>query len=451
MAAMFYTTYTSALAFFALGIYTLFVYRAQIWRWVAPGALALLLVLPIISAPLNSDAIERKTAYAADTSIAGAVLNLFADYAGNAFVVFVLIFVLATVLILWRERLPRSRSLALLVWIVVGPVIAFLLAQSAVAVARYSWWVMPGIALWIGHGLAYLWQRPARLRWAWVPAIILLLALSFVPAPYERYTLARLPFEDNFTWISQHMEPGDVFLIDPECGQECGRLEEWDYYRMVYMPDQELTLIDAPDDHRRIWYLRRDGHHDEATLDALLASHVAADFIGPWNFLIQLYEAPPDAEGLLFDNGMRFHGYDVLLDDGEILNSQVIKREGESVRLRLWWSVDRPLDADYSVATQAISTMTETMLTQFDGPPQTVSLHPLASPPPSATSQWEPGRYYIEERTLTIPQQVPFPDHIGPFTIYLTVYQWWDATRISAPGVDDDGLLPLLNFDVQAF
>jgi hypothetical protein len=77
---------------------------------------------------------------------------------------------------------------------------------------------------------------------------------------------------------------------------------------------------------------------------------------------------------------------------------------------------------------------------QVDGPPQVMD-------GPQETSQWRTGRYFIEERELTLPYPLSNRTH----TIYLSVYQWWDSVRIAAPGVDDNSLLPLRTVNVTTW
>jgi hypothetical protein len=77
---------------------------------------------------------------------------------------------------------------------------------------------------------------------------------------------------------------------------------------------------------------------------------------------------------------------------------------------------------------------------QSDGPPLIVN-------GPRETSRWQPGMVYLEERTLTL----PYPLTTGDYDVMLSVYQWWDSTRIAAPGVTADTLLKLSTIYVKAW
>jgi hypothetical protein len=115
--------------------------------------------------------------------------------------------------------------------------------------------------------------------------------------------------------------------------------------------------------------------------------------------------------------------------------------EDETVTLRLWWSVDTPLARDYSVGAYVMNGAT--VLHSTDSAPQVVSLSPADTPPPDATSQWQPGTFYIEERELTIP--------VNAQAIRLSVYQWWDGERVSAPPANDADLLLITPVSVKAW
>ncbi|MFN8451694.1 MAG: hypothetical protein U0521_24660 [Anaerolineae bacterium] len=69
------------------------------------------------------------------------------------------------------------------------------------------------------------------------------------------------------------------------------------------------------------------------------------------------------------------------------------------------------------------------------------------SPTPNATSQWQPGQLYVGAQSL----QLPYPLQTGHYRLMMAVYWYGDQKRLDAPGVDDQGLLPLLDFDVVAW
>jgi hypothetical protein len=288
--------------------------------------------------------------------------------------------------------------------------------------------------------------------------------MAFLPLPddfvwYGYGNVFLTPFEDTFTRLDERIEPGDVVYIDASCEatyELCGTQEEWDYYQMVYFPDRRLHIVDsleAAEAARRVWYVHVSGWHDKQVQAQITEGRVQSTFFGPWDFLWQLYEAPPDREGVLYENGMRFHGFDIIdprLGYGYVTGS-VVRREGEAVILRLWWSVDEALEQDYSISTVIATAPDAPPLVQVDNPPQTINLFAPGDIPPPQTSLWQAGQYYVEERVLPIPADVDSALRNNPLTIYMTLYQWWDGATIDAPHVYETGRRRLRDMYILAY
>jgi hypothetical protein len=322
---------------------------------------------------------------------------------------------------------------------------------------RYSWWVLTGVVLWLGAGLALL---PRRI----VPLVGLgLAAVMFAPLPFQDYAIQSYnPMLTNLQWLSRRIQAGDAILLDTNCGcglaprqQDndsalelddvctCGRPEEWRYFTQVFFPQGGLHFITEPaPQYRRIWYVRQNGWHDETLQARLREDYIEGAFVGPWDMLIQFYEAPPNPDGILFDNGMRFHGVDFIDPDGTIWTGPLLQHENEAVRMRLWWSADEPVDFDYSTSIQ-IFRDDGALAHQLDGAPN-------LSNGPTETSRWEPGQFYLDERTFETARKTSTDGAAVAYGIYLTVYDWTDGRRIAAPGVTDDQLLPLRMLYVKA-
>ncbi len=434
LVAIFYFYLPGALGFVMLGIYTLLIYGRAIWRWWLPGVLALIPALPEIGAKLGL--VISRTQATRQLEIAPIlekILELYQSYAGYTFILWIVLFIAATALIVYRQRPIQKRTLALLVWALLGPVMVYYLnpllgfAQQP----RYSFWVMLGIALWIAWGLSYL---P---RLGIVTASALLMVMLFVPLPIDDYQYIAWPMARRFDWLKENIRWGDVIVVDPNC--DCPSLETWDYFLKVYFPAGGLEFVSAPGDHRRVFYVVFQGREDDDLARAVRENRRFNHFSGSPGFMFQLYESPPDIEGIPFENGMRFHGFDII-ENGVPLAGTLVKREGEPVRVRLWWSADHPIELDYSVGLHLVRELDGWMAHQVDGPPQIMD-------GPQATSQWTTGRYYVEEREL----RLPYPVGNRTFDIYLTVYQWWDNVRINAPGMDDERLLFLRSIPITAW
>jgi hypothetical protein len=435
---MFYTSLTSVGAIVILGLYALVVYRRAIWRGWLPGLLTALLALPEILTKWGTVTTRVKaTATLTPLPFFQALADLFARYAGYPVIIWALLFVAASAAIVYQRgfRYPHVRAFA--IWVIVIPVILYLLNPIlGFFSARYAWWVMLGIALWTGWGLSHL---P---RIGTISAALLLAGLAFYPLPMTgEYNIwgTRSPLAANFEWLRGHLQGGDMILADS--ANECGSQEEWDYFLRAYFPNG-LQFIERPESYRRVWHIYFDGRQNSATQQALDTAHVPGIFVGPAACVFRLYEGPPNVNGIAFENGMRFHGADVMENQLPRFGP-FVRHEGEIVRLRLWWSAERQIDRDYSVGIYLLREGSGPILTQTDSAPQVV--YPQDAP--HATSQWQPNGFYIEERELTL----PYPLRDDHYEINLAVYYWEDQRRIPAPGVNSDTLLPLIPLKIKAY
>ena len=444
MAALFYTNLTAVIAFAAIGITTLIFYPRQIWRWWLPGTMAFVLAIPEILAKL--DLVQRREAGLGEKlpSLPEGLLEIFHADLGHAALFWLLVLVIAVGFVLWKRRFTLRMGLMIVSWLLILPILVY--ATDGIIgffTAQYSWWITFGFALLVA------WGYQAAPRIGRIGLSLVLIGLMFVPLtrgyrPFDelKYGLPTLPFEQTFSVLATELQNGDVFLVHPDC--ECGDHYVWNYFESIYFPNPPQHVTE-PDGHRRIWYVYRSGQNDENIQRQLEQSYVTGRFIGPWELFFRLYEAPPDRDGILFENGLRFHGAQLLEPDRQPRVQPYVYREGEDVRVRLWWSVDEPLDRDYSVTLQILNELG--LFAQTDGAPQPVSLDPTQDASPSQTSQWQPGQYYIDDRVLTM----PYPATRLDLMLYLGVYYWEDGVRLQAEGVNPDGLLPLLPIALMAW
>jgi hypothetical protein len=440
MAAAFYMYLPSIVGFLMLGLYTLIVYPRKIWRWWLPGIIALALALPLIVSKLDDVAVRfAATDITAPQSLAEGVGLTFSEfvvynYVNYPVVIWIILFAAATVIILARSarRNMQPVTWVFLAWAIGLPLLMYLVNPWLKFDKHYSMALTIAFSIWVGWGLAYL---PRRLSYV---AALFLLVLSFIPFHLQYGAGYVRPWIANFEWLSQRLQPDDVVLIDPNGGVE--KYYEWDYASKLYFPNG-LHFVTDPTGYRRVWYITVEGQRDPAADQAVRQGRVEREFVGPSDFFFRLYEAPPDPKGILFDNGMRFHGIDILKPDGHIALTGPLTAQHDfsTVHIRLWWSVDRQPAQDYSVGTYLF--FRGGVVDQVDGAPHTISLEYPPHVPPPETSQWTPGHFYVEDRDLHI------PDIIGAnkwaLDIYMAVYQWQDNTRISALGVDKDTLLHL--------
>ena len=182
MAVMIYIHSTSAFMFIILGLYTLIRYRAAVWRWWLPGLMGAALALPEI---INKTKHTLDRASAARIPLAPLpeqIRGLFASYAGwgIAPILWLALFLIAALLIIYHQRL-KSPVLALLVWVLSPIALYYVGPLVGVFSERHFVWVMIGVVIWIGWGLAYL-PRPLTMG-----ASALLIVAMFAPlSPTDR-------------------------------------------------------------------------------------------------------------------------------------------------------------------------------------------------------------------------------------------------------------------------
>ena len=431
LAAMPYISLSAFVTFGMVGLFCLIIYGKRGWRAWLPALVTIGLVLPIVADKLT---LARTRLVATESVVLPAPLiafgNLFRDYLGRGWVVWVVILIISVVMLLPRLRTNRP-AVALLLWVVGGVSLMYVLNfVLGFFFARYLWWVMIGIALLVALGLAYLPKQGAA------GATVVLLGLSFVATPLNEQSSS---LNENMEWLRDHIQAGDVLVIDPI--NKCGSASEWDYAIRAYFPEG-LLIVNNPAGYRRVWYVTFDGQQTPAWLQMVADQRVPDEYVGPAGCFIRLYQGPPDANGVLFDNGMRFHGADVLDADGRLWSPPTVRHEGETVHIRLWWSADKPIDLDYSVGTYILG---DGLLAQADGAPQLV----FPEKAPHETSRWKTKQLYIEERTLKLPDQLSIGEYT--YNLDLAVYDSQTNFRVAAPGEDADHLLAIQQIILKAW
>ncbi len=435
LAALLYIHLTNVIMFVAVGVFTLVLYGRRVWRWWLPGVVMLalgsleirdklLLSLRRVESTINDPSPPLLEAWAA----------VYGNLLARFYVVWAALAILALLLLIFRQRNDRRWVFAWGAWATM-PV--FVYATDPLLdffSARYILWALYASAVVMAYGLAHL-PRTGLVVGA-------LLVMMLWPTAPNRGEAIGAPVGEAVGVIAAHASWGDVLMLDPEwegalCGSACKGQEHWIYYMGLFYREP-MPVVDDPAGHRRVWYAYDPDDFDLDALNGVWAGRVEQLAVDFPDLALRYFEAPPNPTGVLFENGLRFHGYDLLTDYGAEQAAYPQRREGEVVRVRLWWSVDEPLDLDYSVRLE-MTTDAET-LDSIDGPP-------VAEIP--ETSRWEPGEYYIEERVLTM------PTGLGPQVIdvalTMVVYQWWDGVRIAAPGVDENIALPLTTISLRAW
>lgn len=428
LASLFYFYLTSPIAFIWMGIHTLIAHPRRLWRWLLPGFVAGGLALPelIEKLPIIVKRTEA-TVRIALPPMPEALVAFYGDFLGEGAPIWALLIALSAAAAVRLDGAQRRAALSIMSGALGAPILLYF-ANPILGFFNvgYAWWIAFAIALWLGLALARL-PRPLI-----AIAAVTALALMFVPVDHNQYAIPGAAIGMNFRWLRDRFMPGDVMVVDPNC--RCPPAEVWDYYSRIYFPNG-LPVVSPNTAARRVWYSASDGEQHAETQTQVTASRRAGAFIGTWDFLTRLYEQPPDLAGVLFENGMRFHGMDVIAaespDDLLLEAGWIVRREGERLRLHLWWSADTPPDPDHSVSVQLLDA-NERVIAQTDGAP------PL---------DWQPGIIERETRALTL----PLPLRSGIYRLMLVVYDWRDGWRIAAPETDANRMLYLREITVKSW
>lgn len=311
----------------------------------------------------------------------------------------------------WRKANYRLA----LAWALGVPLIAFTL-NTVVAVysPRYIVNFVIGLALVIAASLAIL---PSRLKWVAV-AVFAGISLWAMPSQLPQDII---PYQMLFRELSAQAQPGDKVLLDHANYYE-DEVMRWQVLHILPEPLRIDTTdqIDEVLPARRIWHVTGDWLNPDvrATFSRIEQTHPRQTGFGQcdsrWCYLIQLMEAPPNKSPQLFGADMAFWGVDV----------DTVSRE--AIQTRLWWKVERAPTVDYSIALHLLDT-NGTLVAQVDGPIQHYGQEVVN------TSKLEPGKIYIDFRTLILPPGLL----AGQYQLDMIVYDWQTNERLTlADGSD---------------
>lgn len=450
--AIFYTHVSGLASIAAVGFLGLMLYPRQVWPWIRPFVIVVVVVAPDLLQKLRLILASSRFQGIAEKELppfGEAMLRFYADLFGGAPIFWVMLLGLSGVLFSiwwWRNRgapffyQRTALGAGAAVWLVGLPII-FYGAYPVIGffLPRYLEWTLLAPALWIGLGAAAgTVVLPQKTRWITGGGILLsLCGLMFVPTP--EYGIPTSDLGRNLALLQKEYRAGDVIVIDPNGLHTTP--EEWDYYTQVYFPSG-LKIVPQPGSARRVWYVAADGWQTPALRQQVEEGRLASTFFGHWDLLFRLYEAPPDSVGIAFPNGMRFYGAEIL---NAVLPDYPTFREGQTIKLRLWWGVDSPPPFDYSLSVRLVDEA-GSVLWADDSPP-------IPAEGPTETSRWIPGRFYVETRRVTLPTIMV----TGPYRFILTLYQWWDSTPLTpmitykAGQTLVESALPIMTFWVKAW
>lgn len=424
-----YGHYTGVPAYLAFGLFTLIVYPRRILHWLRPLALAAPLALPEV---LRQYQLAITRSAATSTFVLPpplqAIPDLLLTQLGTlpAQLAWLALLVVALALIYINRRRSTRLTWALLGWAMLMPLLMYIVdSYLAFFRPRHGWWIVLGVTWIAAWGLGYL---PRLGQWL-VAAVLSVVML--LPLPTSAYYYDTPQLHDTFRWLTRHMRWGDVLLR--ASGEYCATPEEWNLLTDLYFP-QGLIFVDDPAAYRRVWLVKSNENPSPALDAQITEGRLPGRFFGRYDCVFQLFEQPPNLDGVPYANGLRFHGFDILEhentdgDNALIVREPLARREGDPLRVRLWWSIDRSLDRDYSVGVYLLAP-DGSLLTQIDSAPQ--PYYPEAAP--QETSRWIEDTLYVEERTLVFPWDT-WPND---FRLALVVYDPTSGERVSADDLDD--------------
>ena len=410
-----------------LGLRVLLVNHRHVARWIGIMAVTGLLQLPLL--PQIWDLIQyRRSAHVDDPDpnifLRGPELwyRAFSAHQDTLWAVILGLALVGLGLWLWRQRTRAAWGTAiwLAAWGLGIPLIAYAFrSELLMYTTRYLTFTIPAMMLLIGIGLARL---P---RWGPIAGACLLLV--FVGLPWRAFDYRRSysdspPVRDLVRELADRFEHGDVLLADPNLWT----MEEpfdWWYYEDLYFPLGEIPRVDSVDDAgSRLWYLVRQGDETPGLADELNRERIDTEFWGPWYFIVTLYEGPTLTPGVrLGESAIHFRGH--ALPSGAMLHP------GDTLTVETWWSVDGAVERDYSIGLHLIDSDGR-LIAQADS-------GPVGPYTPGATSAWQPGDIYRDDRSLTIPWCV----EDKTLDLRLTVYGWWDGEMLPAENSETGSIL----------
>ncbi len=319
----------------------------------------------------------------------------------------------------------KSRYGLALAWALGVPAVALALnTVAAVYTQRYVAYLAVGLALAAAAALAAL--KPA-IPCTLALAGFLALNLIFVPA----WLPVRVPYRDVFGQVSEVGKAGDALLIVP--AKTYDQFLDWQVQQYIAPDLRAGVTTDAPaaQQARRVWFLTGDPFSPavQTSFAALEASHPLQQVIGQcpevgWCYLAQLMEAPPLTEPVRFGANIDFWGIDV---------DSVTPA---AIRTRLWWRVASAPALDYSISLRWVDA-NGAVVGQTDGPINHYGAEIVQ------TSQLQPGKIYIDWRSIEYDPSVP----AGRYHLELVIYQSWDGQRLPLAGGAD--ALTLWTLDVD--
>ncbi|MBN1287661.1 MAG: glycosyltransferase family 39 protein [Anaerolineae bacterium] len=413
-----YLHFTSGIVIALTGAHVLLRAPRRLWRWIAVMVAAGVVFLPMLPQFLLGFTLQsgaRQTALES-VDVTEALAVMYRAYSNYHDLILAVILVAAIAGLVEAARRASHTQRADLAWVALwGPglmVITYITPlRSVMFSSRYLLIVAPAVFILIGWGLARL-PRPAQAAGA---VLILVLAIPWNPFEFRVPYTDAPPVRDLVRALAEKQRPGDVLVVDPNCGGGPEGLA-WKYYQSIYYPGGQIpTAADGDQAPGSVWYLVRQGSENPAVTASVARGRVKTNrFWGPWYFIATYYEKPPLAPGYAVGaDGLHFRGARIEPSPGPYI-------PGDTIRVESWWSTDAPLPDDYSFGLYLVRTDGATLVAENNGAPAGELM------PVTQTAFWEPGALYRDEREIRIPWGIDG----GYYGLWFAVYRWQDGTRL---------------------
>ena len=442
VSANLYTTYVAIFPLFLIALNLIWYLRIR-WRrnsrylYVAAiVTLVLCLPIPLYVLPVQLRRVTAITKIQLPPFVE-AIEGIYRFWFGAGTILLTVLILSAVFALISRKKISSLSTVSFIWAFPIIPLFYLVNPYLGLFEVKYASWTLIGIAVFIGVALGQLPQ--------WGKNIALVMsALLLIPSPpWQKYNADLVSqLEVSLNWMQDEMYPGDQILLasDHECTDS---VEIWNYMLRANQPSG-LSFTDTTNEHSRIWFVTADGSPDSPHWETLRRDFVERNFVGPPGCLFRLYERPPDPEGVLFSNGMRFHGAQ-FLRDGKALppGFSPMLHEGESFQVRMWWQVEGALPQDYSVGTFLMDEEGRVLDEKHGAPDPS---YPEEAP--WETSRWEVGQIYYEDREI----DAPYPLERQKLTLGMALYYWEEpGVRFTAEGIDALGMLPVMQITIDAW
>ncbi len=418
------------------------------------AALCFLLLVPLIDSIVGLGGVRNSIAYKrfilepwilAEAKVFRIWFAHGGSYQRNGNWLYILVLALGFVGLIWKRRF--SRYTAFIVFFSIGllPLLHLLNPILGIYSHKSYLWILLGVSATLGHMLAML---PKLGQWC---AASLLTLVLFIPQP--RIFVAHLSgftsFGASLQWLQGHWHAGDAMIVTqaesclPPTPNPWNKepIEYWNQLLRTYFPTG-VSIVEWAST-RRVWVLSSDGARNSVHSELSTAHYISGLHFASADCHLQLYESAPDRVGISFDNGLRYHGAQFLIDGAPQPPGFAPQlHEGEDFGVRIWWTVDSPISAPHRSGFIIRDADGAQLLAEY-GVPQLTQ-------PADATHDfrsWQPGQVYLEERKL----KLPYPLKRQDIELSLVLIAEADGTIISAPNVDDHGYLPLFRIRVDSW